>query len=154
VNSLPGYSVSEARTLKYAQNILKKRIISEESVFTSPTRVKEYIQFRLAPYEHEVFGVLFLTTKHTLITFEELFHGTIDGASVYPREIVKRALAHNAAAVILSHNHPSGSTEPSRDDQTITQQIKDALKLVDVRVLDHILVSVAGTTSFAEMGLI
>lgn len=113
---------------------------------------KQYLQQCLRAYPHEVFACLFLDNKHRMIAFKELFHGTIDGASVYPREVVKQALAHNAAAVIFAHNHPSGIAEPSQADQQITQRLQSALKLVDIRVLDHIVVGDGETVSFAETG--
>ncbi len=116
--------------------------------------VKEYLRAKLAGFEHEVFAVLFMDTQHRLIEYAEMFRGTIDGASVYPRELVKEALRLNAAAVIVSHNHPSGNPEPSGADRTLTQRLKEALGLVDVRVLDHIIVAGTDTTSFAERGLI
>ena len=122
--------------------------------FSSPAAVKEYLRTKLAGFEHEVFAVLFLDTQHRLIDYAEMFRGTIDGASVYPRELVKEALRLNAAAVILSHNHPSGNPEPSGADKVLTQRLKEALALVDVRTLDHIIVAGARTTSFAERGLI
>ena len=122
--------------------------------FTSPVAVKEYLRAKLAGFEHEVFAVLFMDTQHRLIEYAEMFRGTIDGASVYPRELVKEALRLNAAAVIVSHNHPSGNPEPSGADRTLTQRLKEALGLVDVRVLDHIIVAGTDTTSFAERGLI
>jgi DNA repair protein RadC len=122
--------------------------------FTSPAAVKEYLRAKLAGFEHEVFAVLFLDTQHRLIEYAEMFRGTIDGASVYPRELVKEALRHNAAAVIVSHNHPSGNPEPSAGRQGLTQRLKEALGLVDVRVLDHVIVAGTDTTSFAERGLI
>ena len=115
---------------------------------------KRYLQQRLRHYSHEVFACIFLDTKHRLIAFDELFSGTIDGASVYPREVVKQALAHNAAAVIFSHNHPSGVAEPSHADQQITQRLKSALELVDIRVLDHIIIGDGEPLSFAERGLL
>ena len=123
--------------------------------FTSPTLVKEYLRNKLAGFEHEVFAVLFLDTRHRLIEYREMFHGTIDSASVYPREVVKLALAHNAAAVIFAHNHPSGAAEPSTADELLTRALKDALNLVDVRVLDHFVVPAHGSPlSFAERGLL
>jgi DNA repair protein RadC len=122
--------------------------------FTSPALVKEYLRNKLAGFEHEVFAVLFLDTRHRLIEYREMFHGTIDSASVYPREVVKEALRLNAAAVILSHNHPSGSPEPSSADRVLTQRLKEALGLVEVRTLDHVIVGGAETASFAEQGLI
>ena len=122
--------------------------------FSSPAAVKEYLRAKLAGFEHEVFAVLFLDTHHRLIEYAEMFRGTIDGASVYPRELVKEALRHNAAAVIVSHNHPSGNPEPSQADKVLTQRLKEALGLVDVRVLDHVIVAGTDTTSFAKRGLI
>lgn len=124
------------------------------AAFSSPTAVKEYLRAKLAGFEHEVFAVLFMDTHHRLIEYAEMFRGTIDGASVYPRELVKEALRLNAAAVIISHNHPSGNPEPSGADRALTQRLKEALGLVDVRVLDHIIVAGTDTTSFAERGLI
>ena len=122
--------------------------------FTAPATVKDYLRTKLAGFEHEVFAALFLDTQHRLIEYVELFRGTIDGASVYPREVVKEALRCNAAAVIFSHNHPSGNPEPSQADRQITQRLKDALALVDVRTLDHIVVGGESTESFAERGLL
>ena len=122
--------------------------------FTSPAAVKEYLCAKLAGYEHEVFAVLFLDSQHRLIEYAEMFRGTIDSASVYPRELVKEALRLNAAAVIVSHNHPSGNPEPSAADQALTQRFKESLALVDVRTLDHVIVAGSSTTSFAERGLI
>ena len=116
--------------------------------FSSPVAVKEYLSAKLAGFEHEVFAVLFLDTQHRLIEYSELFRGTIDSASVYPRELVKEALRLNAAAVIVSHNHPSGA------DKVLTQRLREALALVDVRTLDHIIVAGGSTISFAERGLI
>ena len=122
--------------------------------FTSPALVKEYLRNKLAGFEHEVFAVLFLDTRHRLIEYAEMFRGTIDSASVYPREVVKEALRFNAGAVVLSHNHPSGNPEPSQADKALTQRLKDALALVEVRTLDHIIVAGSDTVSFAERGLI
>jgi len=113
---------------------------------------KNYLQHRLRAYQHEVFACLFLDNKHRMIAFEELFRGTIDSANVYPREVVKHALSHNAAAVIFAHNHPSGVAEPSQADYAITDSLKSALATVDIRVLDHIVVGDGETVSFAETG--
>ncbi|HHE0500113.1 TPA: DNA repair protein RadC [Vibrio parahaemolyticus] len=124
-----------------------------EGTFTNPTNVKEYLKLKLGAHDREVFAVMFLDNQHQLISFEELFFGTIDAASIYPREVLKTALNHNAAAVIFAHNHPSGIAEPSQADKRITQRLIDALKLVDIRVLDHIVVG-EGCVSFAEKGLI
>lgn len=120
----------------------------------SAHKTASYLQARLRDYPYEVFAVLFLDTRHRLIRYEELFRGTIDGASVHPREVVRRALKHNAAAVIVSHNHPSGVAEPSRADAQITQRLRDALALVDVRLLDHIVVGDGDSASLAARGLL
>lgn len=117
----------------------------------NPTATKNYLAAQLNAYKHEVFAGLFLDNRHRVIKFEELFTGTIDGASVYPREVVKKAMSYNAAAVIFAHNHPSGVAEPSQADKNITQRLQDALSLVDVRVLDHIIVG-DELISFAERG--
>lgn len=126
--------------------------LTRGDAFTDCDTTQRYLKQRLRPYAFEVFACLFLDNQHRLIHFEELFRGTIDGASVYPREIVKQALAHNAAAVILAHNHPSGVAEPSQADIQITRRIQSALQLVDIRVLDHIIVGDAETTSLAQQG--
>lgn len=136
-----------------ALEILKKRV-STGSVFDSPGRVKDYLTLQLAGLEHEVFAVMFLNHTHQLIEYEVMFRGTLSQTSVYPREIVKTALQHNASAVVFAHNHPSGSPEPSRADEYLTNTLKSALQLVDVRVLDHMVVSGAGVVSFVERGLL
>lgn len=118
--------------------------------FTSPALVKEYLVAKLSDFEHEVFAVLFLDSQHRLIEYVEMFRGTIDSASVYPREVIKEALR----LVIISHNHPSGNHEPSSADKALTARLKEVLALVDVRTLDHIIVAGADTTSFAERGLL
>jgi DNA repair protein RadC len=123
-------------------------------VLQNPRAVRDYLAVHYAGQEREVFGCLFLDNRHRLICFDEVFHGTIDGASVHPREVVKLALARNAAAVILAHNHPSGVAEPSQADELITARIRDALALVDIRVLDHLVVGGTTVTSFVERGLI
>jgi DNA repair protein RadC len=120
----------------------------------NPEDTRRYVSARLRDYPHEVFACLFLDNRHRVIAFEELFHGTINGASVHPRVVVKKALAHNAAAVILAHNHPSGVAEPSSADRHITQQLVDALRLVEIRVLDHLVVGDGEAVSFAERGLL
>jgi len=120
----------------------------------NPEATRRYVSARLRDYPHEVFACLFLDNRHRVIAFEELFQGTINGASVHPREVVKKALAHNAAAVILAHNHPSGVAEPSQADRHITQQLVDALGLVEVRVLDHLVIGDGDAVSFAERGLL
>ncbi len=120
----------------------------------APEKCIDYLQARLGDSPSECFAVLFLDNRHRLIAFEELFRGTIDGASVYPREVVRRALAHNAAAVILSHNHPSGVAEPSEADRQITLRLREALALIDVRVLDHIVIGDGEHCSLAQRGWI
>lgn len=123
-------------------------------LLSSPADTRRYLQMTLAEYKNEVFAALFLDNRHRVLAFEALFHGTIDGTAVYPRVVVERALALNAAAVIFTHNHPSGVAEPSRADELLTQRLKEALSLVDIRVLDHIVVSSIETVSLAERGLL
>jgi DNA repair protein RadC len=120
----------------------------------NPDETKHYLSSRLRDYPYEVFACLFLDSRHRIISYDELFRGTIDGASVHPREVVRRALQHNAAAVILAHNHPSGVAEPSEADRRITRRLQDALGLIDIRVLDHLVIGDPCTISFAERGLI
>ena len=123
-------------------------------VFDAPGRVKDYLALQLAGRGQEVFAVLFLDAQHRLLRMEEMFQGTLTQTSVYPREVLKRALALNAAAVVLAHNHPSGSVAPSPSDETLTRNLKAALGLVDVRVLDHIIVGPGVALSMAEKGLV
>ena len=120
----------------------------------SPEHTAQFLQARLRDYPYEVFAVLFLDNRHRVMAFEELFRGTIDGASVHPREVVRRALQLNAAAVILSHNHPSGVAEPSQSDQRITTRLREALALVDIRVLDHLVIGDGDCCSLAQLGLL
>lgn len=124
-----------------------------EAIMSDPARAGDYLSMKLRPHPNEVFAVLFLDTQHRLLAFEELFSGSIDHAEVHPREIVRRALAHNAAAVILAHNHPSGITEPSSSDQLLTKRICDAMQLIGVRVLDHLIIGHGKPTSLAERGM-
>ena len=137
---------------------MSRRALQEElqngDTLNSPRVVRDYLRLLLAGRSQEVFLVLFLDTQHRVIASEELFHGTLSQTSVYPREVVKRALARNAAAVIFAHNHPSGVTEPSGADQLLTGALKQALALVDVRVLDHFVVAGGQILSFAERGLL
>ncbi|MBC3911007.1 RadC family protein [Undibacterium umbellatum] len=137
---------------------LAKRAISEElqenASLSSPQAVKNYLQLMIGNKPHESFAILYLDIKNRLIKSEELFRGTLNHASVYPREVVKSALHQNAAAIVLAHNHPSGSCEPSQADISLTQTLKQALALVDVRVLDHFIVANPNVYSFAEHGLI
>jgi DNA repair protein RadC len=146
--------MNDNEIISRALQILESRITYASSQpLTSPNDSKDYVRLRLAEREHEVFAVLFLDNRHSVIQYEEMFRGTIDGTSVHPREVVKSALAHNAAAVILAHNHPSGVAEPSQADMAITNRLKDALALIDVRVLDHLVVGET-VVSLAERGLI
>jgi DNA repair protein RadC len=124
------------------------------SALTSPGAVRQFLKSRLMALPHEVFACLFLDNQHRVIAFEELFRGTLDSASVYPREVIKRALAHNAAALILTHNHPSGVAEPSQSDLQLTRRLKESLGLLDIRVLDHLIVGDGDPVSFAERGLL
>ncbi len=149
------FTAEEQATLALAADILKSKLtISEQPALTSPGMVKTFCQHSLAAKEHEVFGVIFLDNQHRVRSTAELFTGTVDAASVYPREVVKKALADNAAAVILYHNHPSGVAEPSQADRRITRRLTDALALVDIKVLDHFVVSFEDVVSFAERGWI
>lgn len=142
----------ENEVLEHAAQILANRYLRTDA-FCHPEATKEFLRFKLGGLEREVFAVMLLDNQHRLIEFNELFKGTVDAASVYPREVVKAALACNAAAVIFAHNHPSGQPEPSEADKRITQRLKDALALVYIRVLDHIVVG-EGCVSFAERGLL
>lgn len=124
------------------------------TVFDTPTAVKDYCRLQFAALEHEVFACLWLDHQHRLLQSETLFRGSLNQTSVYPREVVKSALRHNAGAVVLVHNHPSGSPEPSRADEFLTSTLKSALALVDVRVIDHMVVGASSVVSFAERGLL
>ena len=141
--------------IKIALQILEKQITYEPDapVLTSPEISKNYVKLQLGSYQHEVFACLFLDNRHRVISFDKLFHGTINGASVYPREVVKACLKHNAAAVIFAHNHPSGNPEPSQADQSITKRLVAALELIDTSVLDHLVVG-DDVISFADRGLL
>lgn len=139
--------------LELARRAMAQRM-SERAVLDTPDTVKQYLQLQLANRAQEVFAVLFLDVQHRLIALEELFQGTLTQTSVYPREVVKRALHLQASSVVLSHNHPSGTVEPSRADEMLTQTLKAALALIDVRVLDHIIVAPGVALSMAERGLL
>ena len=130
------------------------RDYGERTSLASPAACRDYLRLRLAGREHEVFVCIFLDAQHRVIAVEELFRGTLTQTSVYPREVVKRALQVNAAAVIFAHNHPSGVTQPSRADELLTRNLKEALAMVDVRVLDHFIIAGANALSFAEHGLL
>jgi DNA repair protein RadC len=137
---------------------LGKRYLDAElrggDTLTDPAASARYLKARLAGYPYEVFACLFLDNRHRVLAFEELFRGTIDGASVHPREVVRHCLKHNAAAVIVAHNHPSGVAEPSAADRAITQRLREALELVDVRLLDHFVIGHGTPTSLAQRGWI
>ncbi len=139
--------------LELSRRYLLTRLDGQD-VLTSPQATRDYLKMRLYGLPHEVFACLFLDNRHRVIRFEELFRGTIDGASVHPREVLRRVLDTNAAAVIFAHNHPSGVAEPSQADLRITQRLKSMLDLIEVRVLDHIIVGDGDGVSFAERGLL
>ena len=139
--------------LELARRALREQL-KERPLFDTPQAVRDYLQLQLGNRPHEIFAVQFLDSQHRLLALEEMFRGTLTQTSVYPREVVVRALAHNAASVVLAHNHPSGSTQPSRADASITQTLKAALGLVDVQVLDHFVVTSTQTVSMAELGLL
>jgi DNA repair protein RadC len=139
--------------LELGRRHLESRLRQSEAL-TSPRATAGYLKARLRDYQREVFACLFLDNRHRVIAFEELFFGSIDSAAVHPREVVKAALRHNAAAVIFAHNHPSGVAEPSRADELLTRRLKEALSLVDIRVLDHLVVGDGEPLSLAERGLI
>ncbi|HWP11611.1 MAG TPA: DNA repair protein RadC [Ramlibacter sp.] len=139
--------------LELARRALGQQLKARE-VFSSPGAVKQYLQLHLAARAHEVFAVLFLDAQNRLVAMDELFRGTLTQTSVYPREVVLRALRHEAASVVLAHNHPSGTVQPSRADEALTQTLKAALALVDVRVLDHVIVAPGDALSMAEKGLL
>jgi len=143
---------SDDAIIEQALNILTARLKEPGVSLSSPDSVKQFLRLKLASKDHEVFAVLFLDVKNRLVAFEEMFRGTLTHTSVYPREIVKAALKHNAASVIYSHNHPSGSTSPSDADRLLTTAMRNALELVDIRSLDHIIVAGVSTYSFAEHG--
>jgi DNA repair protein RadC len=155
--SAKGLGPTKAAQLK-AGIELARRLLREEvthgSALTSPEAVRDYLRLTLAALPHEAFVVLFLDSQHRLLAADELFRGTLAQTSVYPREIVKAALGYNAAAVIFAHNHPSGVAEPSRADELLTQALKQALALVDIRTLDHFVVAGSHLVSFAERGLL
>lgn len=153
----PGLGLTRFAELQAAVEIARRQLSETMRAgpsLANPRTTRDFLAARLRDLEHEVFCCLYLDKRHRLIQFEELFRGTIDGASVHPREIVKLALQRNSAAVIIAHNHPSGVAEPSQADELITQRVKEALALVDIRLLDHIIIGDGATVSFAERGLI
>ena len=158
LKSVKGLGGSAKRSELIAVLELARRAMGEKlrerAVFDSPDAVKQYLQLHIGPRPYEVFAVVFLDVQHRMLALEEMFRGTLTQTSVYPREVVTRAIHHHAAAVVLAHNHPSGSIEPSRADESLTQTLRAALALVDVRVLDHIIVSPGQSFSMAEKGLL
>ena len=157
--SMPSCNVRpRVRTkLRIATELVRRSLIEpmrQRDVLTSPASVRDYLRMTLTGRDYEVFMVLFLDAQHRVIESEEMFRGTLTQTSVYPREVVKRSLVNNAAAVIFAHNHPSGVAEPSHADELLTQSLKQALALVDVRVLDHFVVAGSSVMSFAERGLL
>jgi len=157
MTAVPGMGVSKYCQLQAVLEMSKRALgetLQQKDSFRSPSQVKDYLQLQLAHLQREVFGIMFLDAQNRLIAYETLFEGSLMQTSVYPREVVKRALALNAAALILSHNHPGGTAAPSRADEQLTISLKDALNLVDIKVLDHIIVARQETFSFSERGLI
>lgn len=145
---------TEDRIISQALDILYTRMERSGDIMNSVNNVKNFLTLQYAAAERELFAVTFLTNQHELISHQVLFKGTIDSASVHPREIIKAALRYNAAAIIINHNHPSGNPEPSQADEIITNKIKDACTLLDIRLLDHFIVGASSITSFAERGLL
>ena len=139
--------------LELARRALAQQL-TQKPLFNTPQAVRDYLQLQLGGLQHEVFAVLFLDSQHRLIAREEMFRGTLTQTSVYPREVVKQALTLNASSVVLAHNHPSGTAQPSRADEALTHTLKAALALVDVRVLDHFVVTASQAVSMAELGLV
>ena len=139
--------------LELARRALAQQL-AQKPLFNTPQAVRDYLQLQLGGLHHEVFAVLFLDSQHRLIALEEMFRGTLTQTSVYPREVVKQALTLNASSVVLAHNHPSGTAQPSRADEALTHTLKAALALVDVRVLDHFVVTASQAVSMAELGLV
>jgi DNA repair protein RadC len=153
----PGLGAAKFALLQAALELSRRHyaeLMEAGPPLSNPRATRDYLRARLRDRDHEVFCCMFLDNRHRVIAFDEVFRGTIDGASVHPRDVVKLALARNAAAVILAHNHPSGIAQPSQADELITGRLRDALALVDIRVLDHIVVGDGACVSFAERGLI
>ena len=146
--------MDEQDIIDHALTILESRLHKPQHTFTTPRDVRDYLKLNLAEKEHEIFAIMYLDNQNGMINLTEMFQGTIDAATVYPREVVKTALQFNAAAVILAHNHPSGVAEPSQADKLITQRLQQALSLVDIRTLDHFIIGSGHPYSFAEHGLL
>lgn len=153
-SSITSQQVREDRAIYRAMHLLEKRLRKPGQALDATKSVRQFLTLNLAGYDREVFSALWLDTQHRLIASEHLFAGTLSQASVYPREVVKRALHHNAAGVIFAHNHPSGLAEPSEADKLLTNALKQTLLMVDVRTLDHFIVAGSETLSFAELGLL
>jgi DNA repair protein RadC len=149
----PAKRAELSAVLELARRALGEQLAARP-VFDAPSKAKDYMALHLRPLAHEVFAVMFLDNRHRLLAMEQMFRGTLTHTSVYPREIARRALELHAAAVVLAHNHPSGSAEPSRADEVLTQQLKASLLLIDVRVVDHLVVAGGTVLSFAERGLL
>lgn len=155
--TVPGIGTAKAAQLKASFELARRALaqnLGERDVLSSPGAVRHWLQLHLATQPHEIFMALWLDSQNRLLASEELFHGSLSQTSVYPREVVKSALAHNAAAVILAHNHPSGVAEPSHADDLLTRSLKTSLAMVDVKLLDHFIVAGNTTLSFAEKGLL
>ncbi|MCH8263766.1 MAG: DNA repair protein RadC [Proteobacteria bacterium] len=153
----PGIGVAKAASLAAMKELSLRQLmegLKSRDILTSSAATRDYLRARFKSCEREVFSCLFLNNQHHVMELEELFRGTIDGAAVYPREVVKRALYHNAAAVIFAHNHPSGIAEPSQADIAITRKLKTAMQTIEVRVLDHLVIGADEVISFAERGLL
>lgn len=153
--SSPGLGTAKFTQLRAVLEMARRHLqetLQRGDALSNPAATRHYLTSRLRDYPHEVFACLFMDNRNRVISYDEMFFGTIDGTSVHPREVVRRSLTHNAAAVIFAHNHPSGSTEASQADHHITQRLKDALALVDVRVLDHFIIGDGAAVSFAERG--
>ncbi|ASD11683.1 RadC family protein [Pseudomonas aeruginosa] len=140
--------------ISHALKIVERRVFHRGEEMRNPQVVKDFLRTKLAQQRNEIFAVLFLDSRNRVIAYEELFHGTIDHTTVYPRVVLSKALEHNAAAVIISHNHPSGTTDPSQADRALTSVLKSALMPIDIKVLDHLIVGEGQPFSFAEHGLI
>lgn len=154
---VPGLGAAKYALLQAVVEIGRRHLyakLENNNVLNNPEQTNAYLMSRLRDYEHEVFACLFLDNRHRIIRYEEMFRGTINGASVYPREVAKQALFYNAAAVIFAHNHPSGIAEPSKQDELITQKLKQSLSLFDIRVLDHFVIGHGESVSFAQRGLL
>ncbi len=153
--STPGLGLAKYASLQAGLEMARRHMaerLQRSNALTDPEATRRYLQLRLRDLPHEMFACIYLDSQHRVLHFEELFRGTLDGASVYPREVIKAALRHNAAALIFAHNHPSGVAEPSVADRKLTQRLREALSLVDIRVLDHLVIGDGEVVSLAERG--